>query len=542
MDQFRRSNNTKKRATLDGFVPNNLRTSSSVNRTGFRPQVSSQKVGGSYSSEGFMPSSKTSLNGGIDRPRQRPNVTRPATSFNDTISTQTASRPKKRFNIRKVIKRAAIFSTITVVLLGGVLIGKGYLKFRNIFKGSGIGALALNKNVDPTELKGEGDGRVNVLLLGRGGEGHEGADLTDTLLIASIDPIQNEASLLSVPRDLYVTHPAGGKTKINAVYSLEKQRSQSRGGNDETVERDGANAVKKVVSDVLGIPIHYYMMVDFKAFEDAINAVDGITFDVTDPVYEKMSYNGRIYTLDVKTGLQQFDGLRALMYTRSRYTSARGDFDRAERQRKVIIALKDRVLSVGTFTNPGKLNELIDAFGDHVTTDFSQSEMLRVYDIGKSIDSTKIASLSLVDPPNNYLTTSNVGGLSVVIPIAGEGNYKEIQNYVRNTLKDAFIKNENANIVVLNGTKVPGLATKKAEELRSFGYNVTFVGNTPTDSYQQTVLVDMKLNDRKYTKRYLEQRLKVTALDTLPDSTINQPGADFVIILGSNETSTSDKN
>lgn len=545
MDHFKRSRPNKSASGTDGFISS--KKLQNPQRPVFRSQPTRPKLGTTPKMDGFV--SARSLEG-AQRSRQRPTFDRhhsaPANPVDPDQPLPTSpivkqfqfSAPKKKRSIRSIIKRSAIFTVVGVFLIGGFLAGKGFLKFRDIFKGGGLGALALKKNIDPTQLKGEGDGRVNILLLGKGGPGHAGADLTDTILIASIDPIQKEASLLSLPRDFYVTHPAGGKTKINAVYTLEKQRAQARGGNEETIERDAVNALETVVKDITGIPIHYYMMVDFKAFEDAINAVGGITFDVDDPVYEKMSYQGKIYTLDVKTGLQQFDGLKALMYSRSRYTSARGDFDRAERQRKVIIALKERVLSLGTFTNPAKLNELIDAFGDHVQTDFSQSEILRVYEIGREIDSSKIASLSLVDPPNDYLTTANIGGLSVVIPKAGEGDYKAIQSFVRNAIKDAFIKSEDARIVILNGTNTTGLATTKAEELRSYGYNVTFVGSAPTANYTQTTLVDLNNGDKKYTKRYLEQRLKVTATNSLPDSAINQPGADFVIILGSNESSS----
>ncbi len=541
MDNFRRNNNTKKPAKLDRFVTANRPASQSY--AGFKPQASRKPLGSSFrSADGFI-SNQPRIEGS-DRPRKRPELAnRPtpvAAAPTVVRSSHTPANHKsssKKRNIKKIIKRSVVLVTLTILIGFGLLGGNAFLKLRGVFKGGGIGALALNKNVDPTQLKGEGDGRVNVLLLGKGGPGHEAADLTDTIIVASIDPISKDAALLSIPRDFYVTSAAGGKTKINAVYTYAKQKAQYSGGNEDTVQRAGVDALDKTLEGVLGIPIHYYMMVDFKAFEDAINAVGGITIDVKDPVYEKMNYYGP-YTLDVKTGLQHFDGKKALLYSRSRYTSARGDFDRAERQRLVMIALKERVLSVGTFSDPRKLNDLVNTFGEHVTTDFSQSEMLRVYEIGKEIDSSRIASLSLVDPPNDYLTTANIAGQSVVIPKTGEGNYAAIQNFVRNSMKDAFIKNENASVVVLNGSKTAGAATKKADELRSYGYNVTFVGTAPTDKYEQTILVDMRNGEKKYTKRYLEQRLKVTGTETLPDTAINQPGADFIIILGANETTS----
>ena len=109
-----------------------------------------------------------------------------------------------------------------------------------------------------------------------------------------------------------------------------------------------------------------------------------------------------------------------------------------------------------------------------------------------------------------------------------------IQNYVRNALKDGFIANENAKIIILNGTSIEGLATKKSDELKSYGYNIASVGTAPTQTYTNTVLVDLRNGSKKYTKRYLEQRLKLTTTTNLPDSKINPGDADFVIILGTN--------
>src|SRR5262249_14927854 len=134
----------------------------------------------------------------------------------------------------------------------------------------------------------------------------------------------------------------------------------------------GAAAAEAAVSQVLGVPIHYYGIVDFKAFQQAIDTVGGVDINVgpndtvTDYMYDEST--GKHYTLNVTQGKQHFDGLRALMYARSRHTSARGDFDRTERQRLILEALSSKVLSAGTYTNPVKLSELMSAFGDNVST------------------------------------------------------------------------------------------------------------------------------------------------------------------------------
>lgn len=451
-------------------------------------------------------------------------------------------KDKKKWSWKKRLLWSGAGLLITLILVVGFLVAKGYISLHHVLKGGG-GAPALQKDVDPTRLNGEGDGRVNILLLGKGGDGHEGPDLTDTILVASIDPINNEAALLSVPRDLWVKTSSGGATKINSVYAYAKYavlNGRRTPDQAQRAEDAGLKAVDNVVAQTMGIPIHYHIMVDFKAFQEAINTVGGIDVNVTAPLRDTLwlEDTGQIYTIDVRPGWQHFDGRKALVYARSRYTSPRGDFDRTERQRGVILALKDRVLSVGTFGNPVKISQLISTFGNHVQANLTVSEILRLYDISKMISGSNVKSVGLADPPNNYVTTSNINGLSVVIPRAGVFDYSEIQNYVRNTLKDGYIKKENPNIVVLNGTSVPGLATLKANVLKSYGYNVSQVGDAPTKNYTHTILVDLRNGSKKYTKYYLEQRFHTTAVTSLPDSSINPGNADFVIILGQNESTT----
>lgn len=450
---------------------------------------------------------------------------------------------KKKRNIRKTALRSVIMLLLVGFITGGYIFGKGYLKARQIFKGGAEGAAALQENVDPSLLKGEGDGRVNILVLGKGGPGHIGADLTDTVIVASIDPLQKEASLLSIPRDLYVKVTDLGSMKINSVYANAKQNALtgSRVSNDQLkkAEEAGLSTIQKTVEQSMGIPIHYYAMIDFEGFRKAIDTVGGIDIDVQQELYDpSVAWENGYNPLIAAKGMQHFNGKKALLYSRSRYGSARGDFDRAQRQREVILALKEKVLNVGTFGNPLKISQLTDDFGNHVQTNLSVNEVMRLYTIGKDVPSNKVASLGLADPPHNYVTTANIGGQSVVIPRAGAGNFKEIQSFVRNSLKDGFIRNENASLVILNGTNIAGLAGKRSEELKSFGYNVNQVGDAPTKDYANTILVDLRKNEKKYTRRYLEQRLNVTAVENLPDGSIQPGTADFVIILGRNETNT----
>lgn len=439
---------------------------------------------------------------------------------------------------RKWGLRSALALTVLALVLGGFLVFKGILKVNKVFKGGGAAA-ALAGDVKPELLKGEGDGRVNILLMGKGGPGHAGADLTDTMIVASIDPVNKTSTLVSIPRDFWVTVPGYGSSKINAVYANAKMRSLNSSPNDKAkAERAGVDVAQQMVSQILGIPLHYYGMIDFEGFKQAVDIVGGVDINVPEELavteYLWDSTTGKNYHLKVPAGLQHFDSTKALYFTRSRHTSVRGDFSRSERQRLFIQALSQKILSAGTYTNPLKLSQLMSAFGDHVSTDLSINNALRVMEIGKTMDMSKVQSVGLADPPNNFIRTDNVNGQSVVRPTAGFGDYSQIQNYIRNTLKDPYLAKENATLAVLNGTSTSGLATKNAETLKSYGYNVTVIADAPTQDYAQTVLVDMTGGKKPFTKNYLEQRLGTKAVSKLPDSSIQAQGVDFVVILGQN--------
>jgi LCP family protein required for cell wall assembly len=502
-------------------------------------------IGSFKSTDGFHPAEQQRISS-TSRPIGRQPQRRQDGGINLTMPAEPNTRHRggrTKRGVKGWSKSAMKLSAgllVSGVLVGGYLFGKAYLTARQVLRGGTAGAAALQENVDPTKLNGEGDGRVNILLLGKGGDGHTAPDLTDTILVASIDPIQKEAALLSIPRDLWV-RSNGSSSKINAVYVNAKNSvlNGSRIDNQkEEAEKEGFKAIEQVVEDSMGIPIHYHVMVDFNGFKKAIDTVGGIDINVTSKtsLYEVMSIDGRRYILDVKPGVQHMDGFKALAYARSRMSSARGDFDRAERQRLVLLALKDKVFSAGTFGNPVKISQLISDFGGNMQSNLSTSEVMRLYEIGKSIDGSKVSSVGLADPPNNFVTTANIGGLSVVVPRAGVSDFSEIKNYVRNTLKDGYIRNENATIAVYNGTDIPGLAGSKATDLRSYGYNVNVVADAPTKNYSRTILVDLRGGQKKYTRAYLEKRLGVTAVNSMPDGTIDPGSADFVIILGANES------
>lgn len=473
--------------------------------------------------------------------RSLPSIDMSLPGAESLIKQQPVVRRRKFYRLRTWMFRSVVASLVLVIGLGGILFAQGYMKLNKVFKG-GATAAALQKDVNPNKLKGEGDGRVNILLMGMGGAGHDAPDLTDTMMIASIDPVNKTASLLSIPRDMWVSVPNVGKMKLNAAYETGKYEYLGKidhSNANHNAVMAGFTTVDQTIEDITGVTIHYNMLVDFQAFRQAIDTVGGVDINVPEQLYDPtMAWENGWNSVLAKAGPQHMDGKHALIYVRSRETSS--DFARSQRQRAVILALKEKVVSLGTLGNPMKISELMSAFGDNVKTDLSLSDTVALYNIMKGINNNNIGSLGLADNGNSFITTDNMNGQSVVRPKLGYFNYTDIRNYVRRSLQDGFIKKENARITVLNGTSYEGLATRDGDMLKSYGYNVTKVDNAPTQAYDTTVIVDLSKGKAKYTRHYLEQRFQVKATTKIPDSAILPGDSDFLIILGHDEATRSE--
>lgn len=438
--------------------------------------------------------------------------------------------PRRPKSWKRFFKRSAIVVAAVVFLAGGFLAYKLYTAQKQVLTGGGQAAAVCNGDVPVEKLNTEGDSRVNVLLVGIGGPGHDGPDLTDTLIVASVDTFNDRIDLLSIPRDLWVQYSNGYSAgKINAVYAYAKQSSTSKKNADKI--KDGLKELDKIVSKITGVPIHYNTLVSFKAFKEAVDTVGGVTVNVPETLYDPtVAWENNWSPVIAKSGSQKFNGAKALLYARSRATSS--DFARGERQRLLLVALKDKVLSLGTYSNPLKVSKLLTSFGNNVYTDFDLGSIKCLYEQISEIPSSKIKSLDLVKPPHALLTTGPINGLSTVFPRAGVFEYGAIQSYARNAMRDSVLAKENASVMVLNGTSTGGLATKYRDILKSYGYKTAKPGDAPTHNYQQTILVDLRNGQNKYTLNYLEKRFKLKADGKLPDGAISPGEADFVIILG----------
>jgi LCP family protein required for cell wall assembly len=477
------------------------------------------------------------------------------TSPFDLHTIEEEDRPKNRLIAGRAWRKWAMGTSAVVLCLllgtGGLLFAQGLNKTHKVFRGSGASASLASAKV--TKLKGEDAGRVNILLLGNGGLGHEAPDLTDTIIIASIDTVHHTVSMLSVPRDLWVQVPGSGSSKINAAYEIGKYNEAGKidnTNNNTKAVLAGFSKADQVIKNVMGIDINYNVLVNFTSFKQSVDAVGGVTVNVPEQLYDPtMAWENGGNPVLAAAGTQMMDGNKALMYVRSRETSS--DFARSQRQRAVILALKNKVLTAGTLSNPLKVSGLINAFGDNMVTDMTLAEGMRAYDIGKGIDNTKIQTVDLVTPPNNLVTTSSMQNVSIVVPRAGMYDYSAIQQYIQQLFNPpttaatagaavtagatATNAPENALLAVFNGTTKAGLASAQAAVLKAAGYNVPTVGNAPSPAYAKTVIVELSNGAHKNTRKYLETHYGVTAVTVSPDPAIQAGSANFIVILGSDQ-------
>ena len=238
----------------------------------------------------------------------------------------------------------------------------------------------------PEDILRTTSGRTNFLLLGMGGASHEAADLTDTLMFVSLNPLTKDTVLLSIPRDLWI---ASLRAKINTAYHY-----------------GGLTAAKTAVTEILGQPIHYAVTLDFTGFTQTIDLVGGINITVPQtfddfqypiPGQETAPPADRYEHLHFDAGRQHLDGATALKYVRSRNAEGEQgtDFARSRRQQQVISAFKDKLFSAQTLLNPTRLLELKRTLSASLIHDLSDAEILALTKLAIGFSSTHLRSGAL---------------------------------------------------------------------------------------------------------------------------------------------------
>ncbi|MDW8186188.1 LCP family protein [Thermoflexus sp.] len=317
-----------------------------------------------------------------------------------------------------------------------------------------------------------GKERVNILILGIDQrDGEQGPWRTDTMMVATLDPVGLSAGVLSIPRDLWVTVPGFGENRINTAHFL---------GDAYGYPGGGIALAQETVRYNLGIPTTYYVRINFAAFEKAIDLLGGIDLCVPeaidDPHYPDAHYGYEPFRIDA--GCQHLDGRTALKYARTRATRG-GDFDRMRRQQQVIQAVRERVLRLNMLPSLiARAPALWETVKEGVRTNLTLEQMIALARLAARIPEERIRMVTIGPSMTRPYTTPDGAEVLVRIP-----------EKVREALSDLFgsqVPRLEARVAVQNGTMRPGLAARVAESLRALGVEIVEVGNADRFDYAET--------------------------------------------------------
>ena len=335
------------------------------------------------------------------------------------------SRTKRRilkytWAVRAMILGTAILSIYLLFLTTSFIFGKTIL--------GNLAGLTYDFVFTPKEKIEAIDGRTNILILGKGGKGHDAPDLTDTIIFVSISHLKPEVKLISLPRDIWITEL---RSKLNSIYYWGNQKKE--GG--------GTVLAKSVVEQISGEKMQYGVVIDFSAFKEIIDVLGGVSVEVerefTDEKYPivgreddecegDLEFKCRFETIHFEKGLQLMDGETALKYVRSR--NAEGDegtdFARNNRQQKIISAISQKILSSKVLMSPKTLLRLLEIAEDSLETDIDDSAgailARRIFSARNGLNSFVLPEEFLVNPP----ISQKYDNLYVFIP--KEGNWSAI--------------------------------------------------------------------------------------------------------------------
>jgi len=441
--------------------------------------------------------------------------------------TEAAGSRLHRIKKRSGMKRIFAVGSIAVVLLLA-----GWFTTKLAMSGWNVSSDSLWKDLfsfkSSTTLIGEDIGRVNLALLGTPGEGEDvdGPGLTDTIMVASLSMEDNKGLLFSLPRDLYVRIAGYGNSKLNTVYKIGEAQEENGGG----------AAISQVLGDILGLNIPYYLKVDFDGFEQLVDELGGVTIEVEQDLYDdKYPTDDKGYEiLDIKAGTYTMDGSMALKYSRSRQSTS--DFDRARRQQKLILATREKALSLNLLSQPSKALSIVDILSDSFETNLNLNELKRFFGLVKDFDSTTLETKVFDDSPMGLLYGTRVDEAYVLRPVGDD--YNIMVNYVEQVISgqisseelNSQVALEPLKIEVYNGTNITGLAGKAADKLKAEGYDIISVGNNATRGFVKSIVYDLMDGEREWEVRKLAASL---GAEIGEDEIISSSGAQVRIVLGS---------
>jgi LCP family protein required for cell wall assembly len=373
----------------------------------------------------------------------------------------------------------------------------------------------------------DGSSRVNVLVMGidfRDWSGWENEYFrTDTMLLLTIDPVTKTAGVLSIPRDLWAAIPGFSPQKINTAHYFGDLYKYPGGG--------PALAVK-TVENVIGVPIDYYVRLDFYTFVEFIDLIGGVKVDVQERI--ELEVIGKAYDTVLEPGRYTLNGELALAYARNRYNEG-GDFGRARRQQQIIMGIRDRLLMPAVFTKLiENAPELYTQFTKGILTNIPLSDAVALAALAVQVKTEDITMRVIGE--EHIVYGASPDDLSILIPLPDK--IRELRDEVfasDGALSPAMqgdpqvlMQLENARITIQNASYDNTLGQRTANYLTSLGANVIGVEETGT-VYETTSIIDHTGNP--YTLRYLVPMMNIYATRIYHQMAMDS-SMDVVLILG----------
>jgi LCP family protein required for cell wall assembly len=361
----------------------------------------------------------------------------------------------------------------------------------------------------------DGASRINILFIGLDARDlepnavNDGPPRSDSMILFTVDPISKTAGMLSIPRDMWVNIPGIGYSRINTAYAS-GEGNQLPGG--------GPGLAMKTVSQFIGVPVDYYIQVDFDVFVHMVDFIGCIEVTPTekmrlDPIGPGMDK----FVLTPGGARQLCNGWKVLAYARDRHTSG-GDFDRAKRQQEVILALQKKIFEPETFARlisnaPAMYDEL--SYG--IKTNMSFEDAIKLAILGKDISRDSVKT-GVIDTTMVTFDNTTLGGqaASVMKPIADKVRILRDEIFTTSGPTSpiaqgdpaTLMRNEEARVRILDGTFTPGMDQRAGAFFQSQGMNVTEVG-AATEAYSQTVVIIY--GPKLYTLKFLQSTFGVTS-------------------------------
>jgi len=324
--------------------------------------------------------------------------------------------------------------------------------------------------------------QTNFLVIGTGTDEHDGAHLTDTMIVASLDHNLDVVTMVSIPRDMHLKDNLLQVPRINEIFYYAKEHFGS--------EKEGLDFLIEKIEDLTGLPIHYYVKIDFNGFTEIIDAIGGIDIDVPEAIYDPFYPKAETISYElfqVSKGLQHMSGDTALKYARSRKTTS--DFDRSKRQQQIIYAIKEKTLQTRLILDTDKLKKLLSTINDNIETNLNIREMLTLGALADKFSQENMLNFQIHDDPvqcGGFLYAPPIeqnGGAFLLQPAGG---IQYIQKYFELITQHQPAFHENLEIQVLNGTPKSGIAAENKQVFQRYCMNVGKFGNARNQNIKQT--------------------------------------------------------